>query len=87
MKHRKLIHYGVESFLNNPPEDENSGNMNDLDNLPTPEIPSTVHNLSERNLSISNNSPQYLFNNSFASYKSHNSAGDMNHEFMAPHAF
>ena len=80
--YHKPIHYGVESFLNNPPEDKNSKNMKDLDNLPTPDIPSTVHNLSERNLSISNNSPQY-FNNSSASYKSHNSPGDMYHESMA----
>ena len=42
----------------------------DLDNLPTPQLP-TVHNLSGRNLSLSNSSPQYPFNNSASSNKSH----------------
>ena len=57
--------------------------MNDLDNLPEPEISSTVHNLSERNLYIFNNSPQYPFNNSSESYKSQYSPSGMNHESTA----
>ena len=78
-------------LFKNPKDPENAIlRPEDLDNLPTPEIPSTVHNLSGRNLSISNNSPQYPFNNS--SNKSHNSThksfldssypGDMNYESM-----
>ena len=80
-------------LFKNPKDPENAVlRPEDLDNLPTPEIPSTVHNLSGRNLSISNNSPQYPFNNSSASSKSHNSThksfldssyqDDMNHESM-----
>ena len=77
-------------LFKNPKDPENAVlRPEDLDNLPTPEIPYTVHNLSGRNLSISNNSPQYPFNNSSASNKSYNSThksfldssypGDMNH--------
>ena len=35
-----------------------------------PQAPSTVHNLSGRNLSLSNNSPQYPFSNFASSNKS-----------------
>ena len=59
--------------------------MNDLHNLPTPEIPSTIQNLSGRYLIIFNNFP-VLVNNWSASYNSQNSSGYLNHESMAsPH--
>ena len=59
-------------LFKNPKDPENAIlRPEDLDNLPTPQIPSTVHNLSGRNLSLSNNSPQYPFNNSGSSNKTH----------------
>ena len=59
-------------LFTNPKDPENAIlRPEDLDILPTPQAPSTVHNLSGRNLSLSNNSPQYPFNNSASSNKSH----------------
>ncbi|KAI6654789.1 E3 SUMO-protein ligase RanBP2 [Oopsacas minuta] len=75
-------------LFKNPKDPENAIlRPEDLDNLPTPDVPSTVHNLSGRNLSISNNSPQYPFNNSSSSNKtpintSHRSLIDSYHPGM-----
>ena len=63
-------------LFTNPKDPENAIlRPEDLDILPTPQISSTVHvhNLSGRNLSLSNNSPQNPFNNPASSNESHTS--------------